>query len=43
MSSEKPGPSSQTLIKVAFLSLSIFISTSDLLNFDALPIKFLNP
>ena len=42
-SSGKPGPSSQTLILVTLLLLSNFISTKDLLNFDAFPIKFLNP
>ena len=43
MSSGNPGPSSQTLICVIWLLLSNMISTKDLLNFDALPIKFLNP
>ena len=43
ISSGKPGPSSQTLISVIFLLLYNFTSTKDLLNFDAFPIKFLNP
>ena len=43
ISSENPGPSSHTFIKVILLLLSKPIFTDDLLYFTAFPIKFLNP
>ena len=43
ISSENPGPSSQTLTLVICSSLSKETSTDNLLYLTALPIKFLNP
>ena len=43
ISTENPGPSSQTFTSVNLLSLSKIISTKELLYLTAFPMKFLKP